>query len=143
MRLVTDATRWSKIRPGDRSLSVKQQHDISPMDGRAPFSNVRRLARNPLLRLLAINWAIGAVVAVMVLAGFLALDTGGLRTLVANEEDPLVPLILLFCGLLITLCSAAMGAAVMALPRDDDRPRGHPQRRPALAAAKATRPRRD
>src|SRR5690606_32133996 len=42
----------------------------------------RLLACEPLLRLLVINWAIGVAVAAMTLGGLLALNTGGLRTLV-------------------------------------------------------------
>ncbi|MXN64323.1 hypothetical protein GR183_05360 [Stappia sp. GBMRC 2046] len=104
------------------------------------LAGIRRLAREPLFRLLAINWAIGAFVAGLVTAGLLILDTAGLRTLLANSDDPVVPVAVLFCGLLITLTSAAMGAAIMTLPAKDDgerrgRPRatGQPVPVPALA----------
>ena len=106
----------------------------------AAFSGMRRLSRDPLFRLLAINWAIGAFVAGLVTAGLLILDTAGLRTLLANSDDPVVPAVVLFCGLLITLTSAAMGAAIMTLPAKDDGARrgrrravGQPVPVPALA----------
>lgn len=113
-----------------------------PMKGEGGrFANLRLLACEPLLRLLVINWAIGVAVAAMTLGGLLALNTGGLRTLVFNAEDPLLPLILLFCGLMFTLCSATMGAAVMSLSADDDRPHGHFQLRPAVAPVKVAKSR--
>lgn len=85
-------------------------------------SGVRGLWRLPLFRMLAINWLIGAFVSVMVLGGLLWFDTGNLRSLILNSREPLLPILVLLFGLMITLCSAAMGAAVMALPtaRDDD-----------------------
>ncbi|GGE97504.1 hypothetical protein H1W37_08540 [Stappia taiwanensis] len=85
-------------------------------------SGVRGLWRLPLFRMLAINWLIGAFVSVMVLGGLLWFDTGNLRSLILNSQEPLVPILVLLFGLMITLCSAAMGAAVMALPtaKDDD-----------------------
>src|SRR5690606_28919964 len=56
-----------------------------PMKGEGGrFANLRLLACEPLLRLLVINWAIGVAVAAMTLGGLLALNTGGLRTLVFN-----------------------------------------------------------
>ncbi|NRG19034.1 hypothetical protein HPQ64_15180 [Rhizobiales bacterium] len=84
------------------------------------LAGIRRLLREPLLRLLAINWAIGAFVAGLVTSGLLLLDTSGLRTLVLNSDNPAIPVAVLFCGLLITLTSAAMGAAIMLLPAKDD-----------------------
>ncbi|MBA5779391.1 hypothetical protein H2509_19855 [Stappia sp. F7233] len=112
---------------------------------------IRHLAREPLFRLLAINWLIGAFAALIVTVGLLALDTAGLRTLMAHTEHPVLPAVVLFCGLLITFCSAAMGAAIMAMPKGEDQDRGRGSRlpavpqmlelQPALAPARA-RPRR-
>lgn len=80
---------------------------------------VKGLFRNPLVRLLAINWLIGFATTVLVVVGLLLTNAVGLRDLILNSENPVVPLALLFFGLLITICSVAMGAAVMSLPRDD------------------------
>lgn len=77
------------------------------------------LAASPFFRLLAINWLIGAFVAALVLGGLLWFDTGGLRSLVLSSDQPWLPILLLLAGLMITLCSAAMGAAIMALPVTD------------------------
>lgn len=80
---------------------------------------VKGLFKNPLVRLLAINWLIGFATTVLVVVGLLLTNAVGLRDLIMNSENPIIPLALLFFGLLITICSVAMGAAVMSLPRDD------------------------
>lgn len=84
-------------------------------------SGVRQVLKNPLLRLMAINWVIGAFTAALITTGLLALDTAGLRTLLSHAEDPFVPLALLFGGLLVTFSSVAMGTAIMALPTSEPR----------------------
>lgn len=84
----------------------------------------RVLPENPLFRLLFINGAIGVFVAVLFLAGILLADVGGLGTLIASAQDPVLPVLLLGAGLVITLASAAMGTAIMALPADDSGGRG-------------------
>lgn len=80
---------------------------------------IKGLLKNPLVRLLAINWLIGFATTVLVVVGLLLTNAVGLRDLILNSENPIIPLALLFFGLLITICSVAMGAAVMSLPRDD------------------------
>jgi hypothetical protein len=111
---------------------------------------------SPFFRLLAVNWLIGAFAAVLVLCGLLWLDTGGLRTLILNSPEPWLPVLVLLFGLMVTLCSAAMGAAVMLLPssRDDGHGKGRRARdagiclpglalQPAMARAGTRRPRQD
>ncbi|WP_306030261.1 hypothetical protein [Stappia sp. MMSF_3263] len=104
------------------------------------------LLASPFFRLLAINWLIGAFVAVLVLGGLLWFDTGHLRSLMLASEQPWLPALVLLFGLMITLCSAAMGAAIMALPSGDSRSGGGGRSRhsrplaPALVAVPA-RPR--
>ena len=61
------------------------------------------LAASPFFRLLAINWLIGAFVAAMVLGGLLWFDTGGLRSLVLASDQPWLPVLLLFAGLILPL----------------------------------------
>lgn len=101
---------------------------------------IRRLAREPLFRLLAVNWLIGAFAALIVTVGLLALDTAGLRTLMTQSGHPVLPAVVLFCGLLITLSSAAMGAAIMAMPRDDRHDGGRGTRHSPEPAAHELRP---
>ena len=87
------------------------------------------LSRTPLLRLLAINLAIGVAAAVLLVGGLLWLDPGGLRHLIFADSSPLTALGLLLFGFVITFGSTAIGSAVMAMGRpesDDDEPRGPP-----------------
>ena len=92
--------------------------DLVP-PSRRQEKGVRGIIRNPLIRLLAINWLIGLFVTILIVCGLLMTNAAGLQDLIFNSENPLVPLALLFFGLLITICSVAMGAAVMSLPKDD------------------------
>ncbi|ADZ71148.1 hypothetical protein [Polymorphum gilvum] len=88
------------------------------------------LPRNPLFRLLVVNWLVGFAVALVVLGGLFATNTGSLRDLVANAQDPVVPIVMLGFGLIITLCSAAMGTAIMMLPSVEGGRGGGHRRRP-------------
>jgi hypothetical protein len=74
----------------------------------------------PLLRLLAINLAIGAAAAVLLLGGLIALNPDRLRDLILADSSPLTALGLLLFGFLITFGSVAMGTAIMAIGRSDD-----------------------
>jgi hypothetical protein len=86
-------------------------------------ARTRGVLRLPLVRLLAINLAIGFGIAVLIVGGLLALDPGGLRHLILDDRSPGVALALLLMSFFITFGSAAMGTAIMALgQRDDDRP---------------------
>lgn len=80
----------------------------------------RVLPENPLFRLLAINGAVGVLVSLLVFAGLLISNAAGLRDLIANADDPVVPVVLLGFGLIITLGSAVIGSAIMMLPSDED-----------------------
>lgn len=57
----------------------------------------------------------GVVGALVLGCGLLALDVGGLRTMATADPDGIVAVILLFCGLIITFGSVAMGIGIMAL----------------------------
>jgi hypothetical protein len=76
------------------------------------------LFRQPLIRLLAVNLLGGASVAVLMLAGLLALNPHGLRDLILADHTPGAALALLLFGFLITFGSAAMGTAIMMLGKD-------------------------
>lgn len=80
----------------------------------------RRLRDEPLLRLLAVNWLIGAAVAAALALVVLITDTAHLRTLMMASNEPWIGVILLFFGFMVTMCSVAMGTAIMMLPKDDD-----------------------
>ncbi len=73
------------------------------------------LRAHPLLRFLALNLAFGVVVALLALGGLMALDVHGLRHLVLQDQSPLIPLIVLALGFIVTFASSLMGTAIMAL----------------------------
>jgi hypothetical protein len=76
-----------------------------------------RLFRLPLIRLLAINLAIGAMIAALMLGGLLALNPGNLRGLILGDRNGAAALMLLAFGFVVTFGSVAMGTAIMALGR--------------------------
>ena len=80
----------------------------------------RRLRDEPLLRLLAVNWLIGAAVALALCAVVLITDTARLRSLMLSSNEPWIGFVLLVFGFMVTMCSVAMATAVMTLPKDDD-----------------------
>jgi hypothetical protein len=98
--------------------------------------------RVPLFRLLAINLAVGIVLAAALVGGLLALNPGGLRHLIFADASPGTALGLLLFGFVVTLGSTAMGTAIMAMGRtaDDRTHRGPPLQR-AAAMVRAKRPR--
>ena len=100
----------------------------------------RGLPRSPLMRLLAINLAIGIGVALLLVGGLLALDPGGLRHLIFADRAPGVAIGLLLMSFVITFGSAAMGTAIMSLgkgEKKDHGPRGGKGRRVAEATVRA------
>jgi hypothetical protein len=96
------------------------------------------LWRQPLVRLLAVNLMAGASVALLMLAGLLALNPGNLRTLLFADGG--TALALLLFGLVVTFGSAAMGSAIMALgQRGGGEPRGRREAHPLVPAQAATK----
>ncbi|PDT92212.1 hypothetical protein CO669_02835 [Bradyrhizobium sp. Y36] len=84
----------------------------------------RALLRIPLFRLLAINLAIGACAATILVGGLLWLNPGHLRELIFADTSPGIALALLLASFLITFGSAAMGSAIMAQGRKEDGGKG-------------------
>jgi len=97
-------------------------------DEMPPQRNRQRLLhflRVPLFRLLAINFAAGVAVAVLLVGGLLLLNPGGLRDLILADASPGTALGLLLFGFVVTFGSTAMGSAIMAmghLEAGDDHP---------------------
>jgi len=71
--------------------------------------------RVPLLRLLAINLAVGVVAATLLVGGLLMLNSFGLRDLIFADSSPGIALGLLLFGFIVTLGSTAMGSAIMTM----------------------------
>jgi len=100
------------------------------------------LLRIPLFRLLAINLAIGACAATLLVGGLLWLNPGHLRELILADRAGGVALLLLLASFLITFGSAAMGSAIMAQGRKDEdsgRGGGHHARRTVQELAQRER----
>ena len=76
--------------------------------------------RQPLLRLLAINLAIGIGAAIAIVATLVYFDVHGLGALVRDSDSGILAVVLLTFGFIVTLGSVAMGVAVMLLPGKDD-----------------------
>lgn len=70
-----------------------------------------------LLRLLAINAAIGVTIGCAAAGGLLLTDAGGLATLFAQTGSYFAGGALLFGGFALTFGSLAMASAIMLLPR--------------------------
>lgn len=87
-----------------------------------------RFTRQPLIRLLAINLAIGIGAAVAMIGGLMALNPHNLRDLILADQAGGAAFVLLLFGLVITFGSVAMGTAIMTLGHESRRPprRGKP-----------------
>jgi hypothetical protein len=102
----------------------------------------RGLLRSPLMRLLAINLAIGVGAAILLVGGLLALNPGGLRHLIFADHAPGVAIGLLVMSFVITFGSTAMGTAIMALGKreqKDNGPRGGSRQHAAEAMIRTGR----
>ncbi|WP_394569858.1 hypothetical protein [Bradyrhizobium sp. 31Argb] len=88
---------------------------MSDMQEEAPSPRQSLVFRAPLFRLLAINLAVGVLVAVLLVGGLLLLNPGHLRDLILADDSPGVALGLLLFGFIVTLGSSAMGTAIMAM----------------------------
>ena len=99
------------------------------------------LLREPLFRLLAINLAIGAFMAVLLVGGLLLLDPWSLRDLIFADRAPAIAIGVLLGSFFITFGSVAMGSAIMALGRSEPKDKG-PRGRRRLFALRALPSRR-
>jgi hypothetical protein len=97
------------------------------------------LARQPLIRLLAVNCAAGIAAALLMLGGLMALNPGNLRALIFADRASGVALGLMLFGLVVTFGSVAMGSAIMALGRGTKRSGGGSPARPLPAPLRKTR----
>jgi hypothetical protein len=98
-----------------------------------------RRTANPVLSLVLVNAAGGAVVALLLVGSILGLDIGGIGTLVRESDVPAVPVAMLVAGFVITFSSVAMGSAIMRVGRDEtDRPGGFGSPIPVPVVARRT-----
>jgi hypothetical protein len=88
---------------------------MNNMQEEAPSPRQSLVFGAPLFRLLAINLAVGILVAILLVGGLLLLNPGRLRELILADDTPGVALGLLLFGFIVTLGSSAMGTAIMAM----------------------------
>ncbi len=85
--------------------------------GRSP----RRWGSVEILRTIVLPGLAGSLAGLVAVGGLLALDIGGLRSLMLASADGWIAAALLSLGFVVTFGSAAIGAAVMALGRSGER----------------------
>ncbi len=90
------------------------------MTAEIPSDRVVKSQSPSLLRFLALHLAIGSAVAVLVVTALILTDAHALGRLIMQDRDPVVAIAMLMIGFIITLGSAAMGAAIMGLPSGDN-----------------------
>ena len=105
--LCTDCWLWRPRR--DKFAAIMVERPRPPRD----------FFREPLFRLLAVNLAVGASAAVLLLGGLLVLNPHGLRDLILADRAPLTAVGLLLFGFVVTFGSVAMGTAIMAIGRGE------------------------
>ena len=103
--------------------------------------------RDPLVSMIVMHWALGALTGVACAALLLALDVAGLRSLLWRADLAAPALALLFGGFAITFGGVVAASAVMLAPRDgdddSDDDSGHGAYTPVLVPVRANRnPRR-
>lgn len=76
-----------------------------------------------LLTFLGLNMLIGAAIGVAFVSVLLLANVGGLKDLVQQSSDPVLPLFLVYVFHIFTFSGVTMGIAVMRLPYDESSPR--------------------
>lgn len=65
------------------------------------------------IRFMILNYCLGALIGVIFTTGLLAVDAGGLRTLMSGDTTPWLPLILFAAGMSLTFAGLYAGVAIM------------------------------
>lgn len=65
------------------------------------------------IRFMIVNYCLGAAVGLIFTAGLLAVDAGGLRTLMSGDASPWLPIVLFTAGMSLTFASLYAGVAIM------------------------------
>ena len=73
----------------------------------------------PLVSFLLVQCAQGAALGAVFAGVLIAIDAGGLRTLVAATSNPLAPVVLLVVGFASLIGGLYAGVSIMLLPKDE------------------------
>lgn len=76
--------------------------------------------RDPLIRIVVVNWIVGACLGVAFAGLMLVADVGGMRALMWGQTISFVALVLLFGGFAITFGGLVAATAIMMIRNDDD-----------------------
>jgi hypothetical protein len=76
------------------------------------------IVRSPLVRFLGIHLLLGAAIGVAVVSLAVLLNVAGLRDLLLETEDQVVPLVLLYSFNAITFANVSMGVGIMTMRAD-------------------------
>jgi hypothetical protein len=95
---------------------------MSELSGKSGGNVAVRQKSPSLLNFLLVNASIGSAVAVLVVAGLILTDTHSLGRLILSDQDPVIAVVLLTFGFVVTLGSVAMGTAIMGMAYTDDVP---------------------
>ena len=79
----------------------------------APRSPAKSWPTDPVVRMIVVNWAIGALVGVLAASAVLFFDIGQLRTLLDRSDIEWAGVLLLFAGFAITFGGVVSASAVM------------------------------
>jgi hypothetical protein len=96
---------------------VAGAQEVVDMVPRVKLRPVRRI--DPLLSLILVNGAGGALVAVMIVSAIFLLDIGQMATLVAATDAPILAVALLAAGFVATFATAAASGAIMRIGSSD------------------------
>jgi len=77
---------------------------------------LRRLP--PLLHFLGLHLVLGAAIGIAFVSVMVLLNVAGLKDLITEADDPVLPLLLLYGFNVLTFSSVSMGIAIMTLPAD-------------------------
>jgi len=72
-----------------------------------------------LLRFLGLNMLLGTAIGVAFVSVVLLTDVAGLKDLITQSSEPLLPLFLVYAFNVFTFSGVTMGVAVMRLPYDE------------------------
>lgn len=84
--------------------------------------------RDPLVRIIIVNWIVGACLGVAFAAVILAADVGGMHSLMLGHNISVPALALLFGGFAITFGGVVAATAIMLIREDDDNDGGRSSR---------------
>jgi hypothetical protein len=85
-------------------------------------SSLRKLGESlqrlpPHMRFLGLHLVLGAAIGIGFVSFLVLFNLAGLKDLVTEADDPVLPLLLLYCFNVFTFSSVSMGIAVMTLPK--------------------------